>query len=245
MVFRNLPGMTRPRSLRDYLMKVRLNSLSQKFSVAQQLAKAISYFHVFGFVHKNVRPETVLVFEDQGKESHSAFLVGFEDFRREEGDSARYGDAAPERNLYHHPTRQGINPKWNFIMQNDIYSLGVCLLEIGLWQSFVHYKSHDEPPTLSGIFGVGNGAMKKEVMGFQIMGFLQTSAKERFIQISRSRLRKRMGTQYSRIVETCLTCLDPDNNDFGDEREFEDEDGICIGVRFIEKVLQRLNSLNV
>lgn len=44
-----------------------------------------------------------------------------------------------------------------------------------------------------------------------------------------------MGTRYSDIVETCLTCLDPDNNGFGDESEFEDEDGILVGVRYIEK----------
>jgi len=45
-----------------------------------------------------------------------------------------------------------------------------------------------------------------------------------------------MGTKYAGIVETCLTCLDPDNADFGDEREFEDADGIRVGARYIEKV---------
>ena len=29
-------------------------------------------------------------------------------------------------------------------MQHDIYSLGVCLLEIGLWESFVEYSQEDE-----------------------------------------------------------------------------------------------------
>ena len=28
-------------------------------------------------------------------------------------------------------------------MQHDIYSLGVCLLEIGLWRSFVYYEGED------------------------------------------------------------------------------------------------------
>jgi hypothetical protein len=45
-----------------------------------------------------------------------------------------------------------------------------------------------------------------------------------------------MGTKYADIVETCLTCLDPDNTDFGDEREFQDADGILVGVRYIEKL---------
>jgi hypothetical protein len=45
-----------------------------------------------------------------------------------------------------------------------------------------------------------------------------------------------MVTKYAEIAETCLTCLDPENADFGDATEFEDEDGICVGVRYIEKV---------
>jgi hypothetical protein len=49
-----------------------------------------------------------------------------------------------------------------------------------------------------------------------------------------------MRTQYSDVVETCITCLDPANEKFGDEREFEDEDGICVGVRYIEKASSSL-----
>lgn len=45
-----------------------------------------------------------------------------------------------------------------------------------------------------------------------------------------------MGTIYSEVVVTCLTCLDPENADFGNEDEFQDEDGILVGVRYIEKV---------
>ena len=30
-------------------------------------------------------------------------------------------------------------------MQHDVYSLGVCLLEIGLWRSFVAYSSDSAP----------------------------------------------------------------------------------------------------
>lgn len=35
---------------------------------------------------------------------------------------------------------------------------------------------------------------------------------------------------------SCLTCLDSANNGFGDEKDLIDEDGILVGVRFIEKV---------
>lgn len=59
---------------------------------------------------------------------------------------------------------------------------------------------------------------------------------DRLLSLARGELRSRMGTRYSEVVVTCLTCLGPGNTDFGDESEFQDEDGIQIGVRYIEKV---------
>ncbi|KAI1389425.1 uncharacterized protein F4822DRAFT_199817 [Hypoxylon trugodes] len=241
MVFGTPTGLTGPRSLRDYLVNTREpSSLSHRFSIAQQLAKSISYVHIFGFVHKNVRPETVIAFKDQRKEDPVVFMVGFEDFRREDGRTRRRGDDAVERNLYRHPTRQGFSPEDDFIMQHDIYSLGVCLLEIGLWHSFVQHDPLNETTVLSAFLKTNHNSSKED-----IAEFLLTSAKNRFVELARSQLRECMGTRYSDIVETCLTCLDPDNGDFGDQREFEDEDGIRVGVRYIEKVLGRLNTLCV
>lgn len=45
-----------------------------------------------------------------------------------------------------------------------------------------------------------------------------------------------MGSKYANIVQTCLTCLDMGNEDFGDESEFQDRDVVLIAVRYIEKV---------
>ncbi|KAI1764988.1 hypothetical protein GGR53DRAFT_289281 [Hypoxylon sp. FL1150] len=241
IVFRMPLGLTRPRSLRDYLLNAGIpSSLSQRFAMAQQLAKSVAYVHVFGFVHKNIRPETVLGFEGGGADFPTIFLVGFENFRKEEGRTQRWGDDTVERNLYRHPTRQSINPENDFIMQHDIYSLGVCLLEIGLWRSLVSYDTQHEHPILSDLLGLPPDAPRERVTEFLLL-----SSKHRLIELARGQLRERMGTRYSNIVETCLTCLDPDNGDFGDASEFEDEDGIRVGVRYIEKVLQRLNSLCV
>jgi hypothetical protein len=44
-----------------------------------------------------------------------------------------------------------------------------------------------------------------------------------------------MGDEYTNIVHTCLTCLDPDNIDFGDDQEFQDKNGIYVGVRYLEE----------
>ena len=39
---------------------------------------------------------------------------------------------------------------------------------------------------------------------------------------------------YSIHESRCLACLDGDNDGFGEDREFSDEDGVLVGVRFIE-----------
>jgi len=121
-----------PRSLRSYLSSSPNLTLTDRFELAKQIAKSISYIHTLGFVHKNVRPETVLGFQTNKPGSDLFFLVGFESIRTADGRTLRSGDSIWEKNLYRHPHRQGLNPEDIYNMQHDIYSLGVCLLEIGL-----------------------------------------------------------------------------------------------------------------
>lgn len=341
LVFRMPPDVASgsPRSLRDFLLHTSgPASLSARFDMARELAKAVGYVHTFGFVHKNVRPESVLVFDSTtpppritptastaspSRSSSSAtsahspspsltsqlsqfsqmslhseyapssqhpqtlatrwspqpqrqpqqpsqtsqmpqqsqsllYLAGFENFRREEGLSLRSGDEDVARNLYRHPTRQGACPSEDYVMQHDIYSLGVCLLEIGLWRSLVVFSSDDD------LKSGGSGervnrredtrAMAADLLGVppsgfvssqDVTAFLQTEAKDQLLDLARTELSRYMGTKYAEVVETCLTCLDPENADFGDPREFQDHDGIRVGVRYIEKVILRLNKLIV
>ena len=121
-----------PSSLRGYLSSQLDYTLTDRFQLAKQLAKSISYVHTLGFVHKNVRPETILGFQTDDSAFGLFFLVGFEKVRMVDSRTRRSGDSAWEKNLYRHPHRQGLSPEDIYIMQHDIYSLGVCLLEIGL-----------------------------------------------------------------------------------------------------------------
>ncbi|ETS76169.1 hypothetical protein PFICI_11556 [Pestalotiopsis fici W106-1] len=228
MVFRAPNNLSNPKSLRDLLLSDRDRvALSDKFDIARQMATAISYVHTFGFVHKNMRPETLISYvEPQKSSSPNVYLLGFEDFRKEEGKTYRIGDDYWEKNLYRHPSRQGPTPDSEYIMQHDIYSLGVCLLEVGLWSSFVLYDAEAEKVTPASVLGLSqhDGEMSQ-------MDFTNT-----LLDLSRGELPRCMGRKYASIVETCLTCLNPDNIDFGDERDFMDDDGVLVGVRYIEKV---------
>ncbi|KAI4705573.1 hypothetical protein J4E81_000456 [Alternaria sp. BMP 2799] len=189
--------------------------------------------HTFGLLK-------FLVFDDADGQGISAFLVGFENFRRDEGWTQRRGDDAPDKNLYRHASRQGFRPRDDYEMRHDIYSLGVCLLEIGLWGSFVEYDPATSARSLSRLLTTPSGK-DKEVASTA----LRDPTKDVFIALARYRLPGSMGDMYAEVVETCLTCLDSGNLDFGDEEAFEDEDGIRVGARYIEKVLIRLGRLNM
>lgn len=220
-----------PQSLRQILVDgAGVHSLSERFRLASELAKAVSYIHVIGFVHKNIRPDTVLLFQNGGSVLGSAYLVGFERIRNADGHTFRLGEATWQKDLYHHPDRQGVVPEEMFVMQHDIYSLGVCLLEIGLWQSLITLKDGeaDQPgKALRLSTRDSNGAVPL---------WHKVEMKEHLVRLAELELPPKMGTRYAEVVVTCLTCLDRGNVDFGDEEEFQDEDGIVVGVRFIEKV---------
>ena len=129
-------GGRRPASLRHHLLNSSNLSLTRILSTARQLAGAVSFVHACDFVHKNIRPETVLVFPDKEAASPyalgSGYLLGFDSFRSVNFHTLRTRDAAWDRNLYRHPSRHGVFAQDTYRMQHDVYSLGVCLLEQGL-----------------------------------------------------------------------------------------------------------------
>ncbi|KAI0401116.1 hypothetical protein F4802DRAFT_601391 [Xylaria palmicola] len=238
LVFRCPTDLSDPRSLRGHLVSgIEGMALSDKFDIARQMATSVSYVHTFGFVHKDIRPETVIALaEPRASSSPAIFLIGFGSSRKDEGKTYRIGDDSREKNLYRHPSRQGSSPDDEYIMQHDIYSLGVCLLEVGLGRSFVSYDTEGTHP------------VSLSIMGFQGSNTSLWEAdalKNHLVGLSRDELPRHMGRRYAAVVKTCLTCLDPDNIDFGDEQEFLDQDGVLVGVRYIEKVLSQLNAISV
>jgi hypothetical protein len=112
-------------------------------------------------------------------------------------------------------------------MQHDIYSLGVCLLEIGIWESFVEYEDDTAAPTPTKSLNIAFGDAE-----FSRPFFM----KEHLVALAKEFLPRSIGERYEQIVVNCLTCLDEDNADFGNQNEFDDIDGVLLGVRYIEKV---------
>ena len=112
-------------------------------------------------------------------------------------------------------------------MQHDIYSLGVCLLEIGIWDSFVLFEAKR---------AAASKVLPKDVEKNEKAYGVAEKVKECLVELALDKLPSKMGDKYTEVVVNCLTCLDEDNVDFGDPSEFQDEDSVHIGVRYIEKV---------
>ncbi|RFU34710.1 hypothetical protein B7463_g1635, partial [Scytalidium lignicola] len=276
-------SLARPKSLRALLIESNpWYSLESRYNLAKQLVNSILYIHSSQFVHKNIRPETTIIFEKEGKATGSelgvSFLVGFENFRPAEGMTYRTGDGIWQHDLYRHPTRQGTRPEEEYQMQHDIYSLGVVLLEIGLWKSFISYgsqSSHSVPPSFSPTNGakpesVSNSlhennpippAFVTEQQGEKDTRKRATAIKDRLVLLALEKLPAKMGNKYTDIVLLCLRCLDRENwssaveiegarenrgerGGFGDV-DMLDEDGIVVGVKYIERILLKVQEISV
>jgi hypothetical protein len=103
------------------------------------------------------------------------------------------------------------------------------MLEIGLWQSFVSYDTDGNAAAPSQLLASVERHGNDPIAG-------PIKLKDALVALAKKELPERMGDRYTAIVVTCLTCLDLSNLDFSDEQEFQDEDDILVGVRYIEKV---------
>lgn len=206
------------------------HALNDCLDLAKRLASSVLFIHNAQLLHKNVRPETVLVFEGNSPAISDPFLVGFEKFRPIDHHTYRAGDTRWERNLYRHPRRQGLIVEEDFTIQHDVYSLGFYLLEIGLWTSFVLRKADAEQPVSNPILGINSILELKDERKKAV------EIKKTLVKMAEERLPNKMGRKYTEVVVACLTCLDKGAMILGEESDFIDEDGILVAVRYIEKV---------
>lgn len=237
-VFEIPTGLKHPRSLRTLLTaNTRPRSLNEKVDIAQCLANSVLFVHTANYVHKNMRPDTIVVFQtDDETKPIVSFLVGLENFRPAEGQTWLLGDQLWEKDLYRHPQRQGVRPQENYVMQHDIYSLGVCLLEVGVWTSFVTRTESSSPLIPCPELEIGRLLTQRNHEK------RASDVKRRLIDMANEFLPGNMGNKYTDVVLSCLKCLDREGNRFGDSSDFHDADGILVGVRFIEDVSVLLQS---
>ncbi|CRJ87866.1 hypothetical protein BN1723_001476 [Verticillium longisporum] len=240
VVYRAPQDANPPMTLRQLLLRHHPVSASAIVRTAKQLVYSISYIHTCDFVHKNIRPDNILVFSDANSSLGTSYLLGFNQFRSTHFQTNLLGDAAWHRNLYRHPERQGNLVQERYVMQHDIYSLGVCLLELGLWRSFVWYPDKSPSDTAAPVPGISLGLALSDSHFQKNNTGGDGRLKEHLVGMAKTILPSRLGDLYTDVVVRCLTCLDPENEVFGSQEQYLDEDGIVVGVRFIESILDKI-----
>jgi serine/threonine protein kinase len=195
--------------------------------VSRNIARSIIFLYSASFVHKNIRPETIIT-----TETGESYLVGFQHFRAAAGDTYKLGDAVQSNNMYRHPSRQGQAPKEMYSMQHDVYNLGVCLLEIGLWESFVAYGNASTDITVN-VPGIPEAAVQLSSRDRKKRPY---EVKHKLTDLAKRELPSRMGERFAAIVVSCLTCLDKDSDLGSVDALLEDDSGVILGVNYIQKV---------
>ncbi|KAH7129263.1 hypothetical protein EDB81DRAFT_808959 [Dactylonectria macrodidyma] len=123
------------KSLLDQPTPETLPTLGDRYRITYSLALSLAILHAAGWLHKSIRSHNILFPIRHGRPVWSRpYLAGF-DFSRPDAkdETSEKPEQSVRFNLYRHPSAQGI-PGESFRKPFDMYSLGVVLLEIGLWR---------------------------------------------------------------------------------------------------------------
>jgi hypothetical protein len=166
--------------------------LEDRFKLALSLATALGKLHSVGWYHQGLQSRNVcLVLHNPGNE-HSVvsfdkpFLFGFTKSRAIE-EKISYEDGDVLGNLYRHPDRWEPKPSKRHDALHDLYSLGVVLLEIGLWKEL--------PGLLSAT---------KDPKDFDISNWKACGVQSHLRKWGEASLAQIMGTAYQKIVLALL-----------------------------------------
>ncbi|KAH7007639.1 hypothetical protein EDB80DRAFT_843127 [Ilyonectria destructans] len=184
------------------------HALDARVSAASMIAVALFFLHSYGWVHENLRTSNILILAEKQRPQPDPkssttpylgrpFLIGFDGARSKDGiySIGGYETAASEADkfasdLFQHPDRQGRpgNDQPRYQMNHDLYSLGVVLLEIGLWLPLQKEKS----------------VRKVREQKFENMEERRTRVRQVLMDLARDKLAVVLGQRYQDIVVKCL-----------------------------------------
>lgn len=175
-------------------------TLGLRLRLAYKLAEAIFFLHTAGFLHKNITSSSIVALRRRDRSGSTSlienvYLMGFDLIRGMEARTTKEGAVRQHGeeprgtwsfDIFQHPDRQEKERSKDYKKVYDIYSLGVVLLEIGMWQP------------------CGRIDMNLDLEN-------PRTWRETFIEVATSHLGPRIGERYQRLVCWCLS-LTSDNN---------------------------------
>jgi hypothetical protein len=211
-------------------------SLTKRVSLAVAIAQSLNFMHAINWLHKSISSDNVLFFANGGKIDYSTpFVSGFNYSRpahSEEMTEIPRRDA--RRDIYRHPNAQKEvaerRPTKNHYQKTyDIYSLGVVMMEIALWQP------------IHGVLKIKNlGEMKasetKKVRK-KLLGDDDEEPSEFLNAVGGN-----VGEVFEEVIRVCLAA----SAAFGlraDDDQTSEAVGLKIQEQFFEKVVERLKTI--
>ncbi len=188
-------GTTSPHSLLSFLQhgadtdSTNMPSLEDRFRLAFNLASSVLHLHAKGLCHRNINSTNVLFFANEAAPSSADDKVWKKGVIRRPYIASfdQCADDAPSEHqeplmssIYRHPETQR-GERSTYKPTYDIYSLGLILLEIGLWMPL--------------------GRLWKTK-------YVRSSFKLRLQSIYIKKLAAKCGSTYMRLVEYCLRAAD-------------------------------------
>jgi serine/threonine protein kinase len=129
-----------------------LPTLPQRIWIAQRLAITLLELHNADWLHKDLNSKNVIFFQGSGAilNLDTPYVSGFEYARPDNISAISFSVRSSPTDIYRHPSLLGPfpagqkRPRYNKI--HDIYSLGLLLLEIGLWKQVGDFRKANTKP---------------------------------------------------------------------------------------------------
>ncbi|KAL9030550.1 MAG: hypothetical protein Q9196_001338 [Gyalolechia fulgens] len=122
-------------TLRELIGREPKPSLSTRISLCAIIARCVHSFHAVNWLHKALRADNIIFFSSAGiLDLKAPFVSGFELARPSTIDQMTEKPRFdPLNDIYRHPSAQFSQADGNYRKSYDIYSLGVVIVEIALW----------------------------------------------------------------------------------------------------------------
>ncbi|KAL9120190.1 MAG: hypothetical protein Q9187_003256 [Circinaria calcarea] len=205
-------------TLRSLLDKPEKPVLGDRFKLAHALAVSVLKIHKVGWLHKNISSTNVAFFPPHGSSpvdsAKRPYIIGFSHSRPSEPFSETEGPLqGSDLRDYQHPDYLKNYLKFHAVF--DYYSLGLTLLEIGLWRSIsAMIKNRKLSPE-----EVRTHLLEKRV----------------------PRLKEYMGVRFSEVVKVCLT----GDFGISHGSESIPHESIALRLNFERLVIEKLASCSV
>lgn len=113
--------------------------LLERLKICKSIVLATKAVHSIELVYKAIRARSILMLSKAGDplSAAKAYLQDWNYVREVSGATTELGEVLWPKRIYQHPERQGEYAEAVFETRHDLYSLGVCILEILLWKPFV------------------------------------------------------------------------------------------------------------